>query len=177
METGDRLLEIFDPDPARAEDMIRDLFFRLVKFFAWRHCPMPEDLAQETLRRGFGRIQKDVEIYTADPAPFFFGIARNVLKEEWKGHTGEAPLGIEDLLASLGTVDFLETEARICLDQCLQHLPPDEREMLSRYISEDPVELARELRLSPGNLRVKAHRATRKLTKWVQRATMAARVK
>src|SRR5687768_14901619 len=175
MVPGDNLLDIFDSNPARAEDKVRDLYFRLVKFFQWRHCPQPEELAQETLRRGFGRLRRDVTIYTEDPAPYFFGIARKIVLEARKPQSIDCSVDIDDILDVAGTVDFHDTEVRICLEQCLERLTPGERQILDRYYSEEPAEVARDLGMSAGALRVKAFRAKQKLVRWIREsgATLA----
>lgn len=76
----DRLLRLLDPDPAVAEQKYKDLFRRLMKFFQFRHCDSPEDLAQDTMVRVFER-SADVIISAADPAAFFQGFANNILHE------------------------------------------------------------------------------------------------
>ena len=175
MERGDTLLEVFDRDPCRAADKIQELFVRLVSFFRWRHCALPEDLAQETLRRGFGRIRTNVTISTPDAAPYFFGIAHNVLREQRKIHYSEVAAGSEELLPLIeDTVDFRQVEVQICLEQCLQRLPDDERELLTRYYTEDSAALAREMRMSVSTLRVRAFRAKQKLEKWVRQSSFVA---
>jgi RNA polymerase sigma factor (sigma-70 family) len=166
MPGHEQLLRVFDPDPDRAADKLADLFFRLKKFFSWRNCRSPEDLAQETLRRGFKRIAAGADIYTSNPSHYFLGIARNIVSEQRNAPPSVDDSSIDvDELAGTGSADFREVEARIYLQQCLRHLVPEERDVLVRYHTQDRDELARELKLTTNALRVKVHRARRKLEK------------
>lgn len=45
-------LGIFDQDPAQAEEKYLEFYQKLVLYFEWNRRPDPEDLAQETFRRG-----------------------------------------------------------------------------------------------------------------------------
>jgi DNA-directed RNA polymerase specialized sigma24 family protein len=52
------LLAVFDANPADAEEKCVELYQKLVLYFQWNRRPDPEDLAQETFRRGFTRLQE-----------------------------------------------------------------------------------------------------------------------
>jgi RNA polymerase sigma factor (sigma-70 family) len=168
------ILRVLDANPDRAAEKYLALFQRLRSFFYSRArggAVGPEDLAQETLRRGFSRILAGVEIYV-DPANYFLKIASNVAIEYWRSRarSREDSLELEDL-PDTRNVDFEDADVRICLEQCLRLLPDDDREALLRYQSEDHQALAAALGLPEGTLRVKVHRARNKLTELVRKAS------
>jgi hypothetical protein len=74
LSTSD-LLAIFHTNPSRATERYAELYRNLVRYFEWNRKPDAEDLAQETLKRGFSRLQQGQKITTKDPAGYFFGIA------------------------------------------------------------------------------------------------------
>ena len=75
------LLAVLDPDPVRAEARYGELRSQLVRFFEWQRHSDPEDAAQETLARGFRRVAAGVDTSAAGVHGYFFGIARNLVKE------------------------------------------------------------------------------------------------
>jgi DNA-directed RNA polymerase specialized sigma24 family protein len=161
------LLTLLDADPATASAKYEDLSLRLRKFFQWRNCGPADDLAQETLRRGFARIASGVSIYADDVTHYFFGIAKNVARERRTGMAESFPLDEEPVARESSATSL---EARICLEQCLRLLEAEERDLLVRYHTEDRDDLARTLSLSDAALRVRVHRTRRKLEKLVQSA-------
>jgi RNA polymerase sigma factor (sigma-70 family) len=170
----DAILRVLDPDPDRASERYLELFERLTRYFRARMrggAADAEDLAQETLRRGFSRILAGVDIYV-DPAHYFFRIAKYVAIETWRSAPPETTVAIEDL-PDAAHLDFGDVDTRICLEQCLRLLPDDEREALMRYQTEDHKALARALGLTEGTLRVKVHRAKNRLIALVRRAQAA----
>jgi RNA polymerase sigma factor (sigma-70 family) len=158
------LLSILDPDPVRAEASYHDLRRQLVRFLEWQNCYDPEEAAQEALARGFKRIAGGVDTSIAGARSYFFGIAKNLVKEGWKAARREEQLDPAIWEQSPSPARHLEqVEARLALAQCLRRLSPDERKLLVRYYTDDRVALCRELGVSAGNLRVTVHRIRRKI--------------
>jgi DNA-directed RNA polymerase specialized sigma24 family protein len=166
MDSDDRMLRVFDVDPDRAEKRIQDLGRRLIFFFRKRYFVDPEDLSQETLRRGFEGIRKGKKV---EPTPerFMFGIAHNVAFETWRAAANRPTVSLDDLLPSLFPVDFRDPDATILLGEYLRRIPPDEADLLVRYHTEDRAKLAAELNVASGTLRVQVFRAVQKLNAWV----------
>lgn len=164
----DPFLSLLDQDRERATAKYHELFAKLVRYFEWRHCrpPHPEDLAQETLRRGFTKMASGAQIYAEHPGGYFFGIAQKVLLEHWKSERRVA-VAVEDeafvVQASAGAVD-----ARIYVDQCLASLTPSERDLLRKYFVEDRKQLSEHLGLGAGGLRVRVHRILEKVRYYIR---------
>jgi RNA polymerase sigma factor (sigma-70 family) len=144
------------PDPDAYEELRR----RLKKFFEWRRCSSPDDLASEVLLRGLRRMQ-DTKI-EKDLASYCFGIARNVVQEDRRAAAREPVEWPEQEPASPEHgVDTVET--RMELRQVLNRLAKDERHLLTRYHLGSRDELRRELGLTAEALRVKVHRLQRRI--------------
>ena len=159
------LLSILDADPVRAEAAYVELRRQLVRFLEWQNCHDPEEAAQEALARGFKRIAGGVDTSGAGARSYFFGIAKNLLKEGWKARREES-LDPADLEQTQSPARHLEqVEARVSLMQCLRRLTRSERRLLVRYYTEDRAALCRELGVSAGNLRVTVHRIRGKIEK------------
>src|SRR5712691_6721450 len=157
------LLAILDSDPVRAEAGYRELRSQLVRFLEWQKCHEPEEAAQETLARGLRRISEGVDTSTAGARSYFFGIARNLVKEGWKPRREELldPADWERRPSSARHIE--QVEARLALSECLGRLSESERTLIVRYYTEDRVALCLELGVTPGSLRVTVHRIRRKI--------------
>jgi RNA polymerase sigma factor (sigma-70 family) len=163
------LLDVFDPNPDRAEDKYDQLFVQLRSFFRSRHRPIAEDLAMETLKRGFSRIQAGAVIYV-DPIHYFLKIAKNVAIETWRKSTPESAALVEEI-PDRRSMDLSRLDARIYLDECLSRLTQQEREILIRYQDEDHVELAAALGITHATLRVRYLRTKRKIARLMHDAS------
>ena len=157
------LLAVLDPDPVRAAMRYQELRSRLVRFFEWQRHSDPEDAAQETLARGFRRVVAGLDTSPSGIHGFFFGIARNLVKEGWKARREELvdPAAWDSTPSSARHVE--QVEARLALTHYLGKLPASERRLLVRYYTGDRDMLSRELGVTAGNLRVIVHRIRQKL--------------
>src|SRR5262245_27830525 len=163
-------LAILDADPVRAEAAYRELRMQLVRFLEWQKCHDPEDAAHEALARGFKRIAGGVDTSVSGARSYFFGIAKNLVREGWKPRR-EEPLDPAVWEQTVSPARHLEqVEARLALTQYLGGLRRSERRLLVRYYTEDRVALCQELGVSPASLRVTVHRIRRKIED-VRRAT------
>ena len=170
---SDQYLRLLDSDPDRAAALYRELFTRLVKFFEWRNCRPSEDLAQETLRRGFVRIASGVDVYADNPHHYFFGIARFVAKETWKVPRFDSSREPDDLASALNTVQ--QVEAGIYLEQCLARLNPNDRALFVRYHTGDREALRAEVGVDATVLRVRVHRIIQKVRREMQEPLVVAK--
>jgi RNA polymerase sigma factor (sigma-70 family) len=114
--------------------------------------------------RALGRISEGQEVYAADPQSYFFGIARNVLREEWKRSSAE-PLSLPEdpELERSSTEDLKRLERRMLLAECLRQLPAEERQLILEYFAEGPDRLVRQMGISANALRIRIHRIKSKL--------------
>lgn len=126
----------------------------LVRMFVSKGFNDAEDLADETINRVITRLPDIRETYDGEPTRYFYGVARNVMREA---------LRRKEVLAEVPAVwiDPRPTSADLeCLEQCLQSLTKDKRDLILDYFVyeghdkiEHHKETAAELGISEGALR------------------------
>jgi RNA polymerase sigma factor (sigma-70 family) len=179
-EAFEKLLGTLDPDRDRAAERYEFIRQRLIQLFRWRGCSEPEALADETIDRVSRKLMEGEEILSSDPAVYFYGVARNVLKEFWTEQRKEQSLqrssgSVREFPGEQADLRDQEMDERLdCLDRCLALLPKDDRELIATYYRSEKsekiaerAELAKNLGLSPGALRIRAHRIRRLLEEQV----------
>ena len=172
-EDFDRLLAWLDQDRERAGLAYEKIRWRLITIFAARECPVPEELADETMDRVARRVADIRETYVGDKALYFLGVANNVPHEYLKRPAPAEPPPENDTE---------ETErAYLCLERCLERLPADSKLLIRRYYSEEKQakielrkQLADELGVSLNTLRLRALRIREKLQACIERCLAAA---
>lgn len=174
------LLDFLDPDrPARrgpgrdevGQALYLEIVRKLVSFFAGRGCRDAEDLAVECVLRVAGRCREVDASAFPSRAGYFYGVARNVIREAWREEARESTRREEAKreLARLGMPDpqaWTRKEAvHGCLERCLAELGQRARRLILSYYGEvgrAKVEshrrLANELGKSVNALRIEAHR-------------------
>ena len=183
-ETFARLLRGFDPDPEEAGRRYEQLRTRLISFFDWQGSPSAEEQADETFNRVARRLVEGAE--TDSLERYAFGVARNLLRENWRRPERLAtPLdelppaqhpAFDPVQREREEATGLERETRLSyLRECLSQLPPANRELVLRYYQgerQDKIrarkELADQLAVAPGHLRIQAYRLRLKLEACVQ---------
>src|SRR5712692_5673287 len=130
----ERLLAILDTDREHAAEAYETLRQKLVRFFEWRGADGPEDLADRVVDRVSRKIAEGKVIRERNPSGFFYGVARNILREHWDERKKEhralralSPADTPDLPDAL-----LERRLR-CLERCLETLSDGNRELIIRY--------------------------------------------
>lgn len=113
---------------------------RLVSYFDRRNRPAAEELADETLNRVAGTLERSGVIATRPPARYCYVVARFVLLEDLRRERRH--VGLDETRASIGLTAFrLETAEHLalrehrldCLDCCLQQLKPEQRTLIVEY--------------------------------------------
>jgi len=168
-EELDRLLSLLDPDRTKAAERYVEIRSRLIRLFQWRGSMAPEDLADETLDRVARRLQGGAQTQAPDPLPYFVGVANLVYKEHLRREVQQHSLmsGLSSLLHSQAREP--EEDLRLqAMQSALNELPPEQRDLLLRYHSEDDRaesrrEIARSLGITLNTLRIRAHRVRREL--------------
>lgn len=167
-EAFDRLLALLDSDRERAAEAYERVRLKLIRFFEWRGAARAEDLADACLDRVARKIQEGTAITGSDPLVYFYGVARNVLRESWNDEKRR-----NALLKKAERHDFTHREAAdedletrlACLDLCLGELAEENRNLILRYYQgrgqakiDNRKELATGLSIPLNALRIRAHR-------------------
>jgi DNA-directed RNA polymerase specialized sigma24 family protein len=131
------LLARLDEDPERAGEKYVGIYQKLGKYFECRGCASPEELTDETVNRVARRIREGVEIPAEHPIKYFYGVARNVLREQFAQQRVKF-LSLDELTPP--EIPFtrpreLGRQERMLewISQCLRKLAPEDRELLLEY--------------------------------------------
>jgi DNA-directed RNA polymerase specialized sigma24 family protein len=131
-EGFERLLALLDQDRDRAGLRYEMLRRKLMRFFEWRNCRPPEELADETLDRVCRKLGEGLQIRVPDPCHYVYGVARNVAREATvraarTPHATALPEHAETAVEPMGTSEG--EPALDCLDRCLEALPLETRQL------------------------------------------------
>ena len=133
------LLDWLDPDRDRAADAYVRLHRRFAKMFEARGCVTPEDCADETFNRVGRQLLEKKEIRSDNPIVYLDGVARNVLREQWRRLDHFEKIATDEFARDprVETDERSETEKRhVCLEECLRGLPEASRSLLLEYYAE-----------------------------------------
>jgi len=119
---------------------------------------MADEQVDVTMDRVARRIAAGERIRSADPARYFYGVARNVFLEYRKQQSVQHAPHETPARAAATWSPGLE-----CLDCCLQGLAPDDRELLEAYYLEPRRDLAARVGLTPNALRLRVFKQKQKL--------------
>ena len=154
----DRFLAWLDPNREQAGIKYEEIRCRLIKIFKCRGSIAGEELADETINRVIRRMQELASSYTGDPALYFYGVARHVLREHVKKPPIIPPPPLPD------PPEQKELEHR-CLEACMAALAPENRQLMLEYYKEERhakivhrKELAARMGIAPNALRIRAYR-------------------
>jgi RNA polymerase sigma factor (sigma-70 family) len=190
-EAFDALLAVLDRDPERAGVRYEHLRRALITFFECRGCSVPDELTDDTMNRVARRLTEGQTIQVDHTAGYFYGVARNVLREYWESRA-RGPTSLEaQPSAALHSADpdrVLEHQADrqrlerhlAALDRCLGQLGASERELIRQYYQgetgvkiENRRRLAERLGIAINALRIRALRIREKLEQCVERRVTA----
>jgi DNA-directed RNA polymerase specialized sigma24 family protein len=132
-EAFDTLLLCLDPDRERAGEMYETIRGKLIKFFECRGCPFPDDYSDETINRVARKIEQGEALH--NPSAYFHSVARLVFMESLREQEkARAALAHRPPRPAPG--DPGESHRLHCLNQCLQSLPSESRELVSGTMRE-----------------------------------------
>lgn len=169
-EQFEGLLAWLDPDPGTAAATYQDFHQRLVYFFARLHCPVAEDLADDTIDRVGRKVLEIRDTYVGNKFHYFHGVARNVYREWLRKPVEPLP----PVLPAPAPKPEEDEKDYACLERCMSYQSPVNRELILEYMTDDKrakidrrAELAKRLGISLNALRIRAHRVCAKLKKCV----------
>ena len=129
----DRMLIAFGGDRDSGSEKYLEIRGNLTRFFEWRGCSYPDDHADETINRIARKIEEGEQIQ--NPAGYAMGVARLLCLELMKSRQREQTALNEIGTASEAYVvsDDCDEDRLKCLQNCLQTLSPDNRELIIQY--------------------------------------------
>jgi len=177
-ESFDEILAWFSPDRELAWSLYLELRHSLVKIFAWNRCVDGEGMADETFDRVAKQVHRLRSTFQGDPKLFFYGVARNLIKEYHRKIKSVVPIDDVDLSATPPAAEDEESaDLRAeCLKACLSELSSEKRDLILAYYAKEKqakidhrMALARQLGVSMETLRVRAYRIRATLEECIDR--------
>lgn len=130
----------------------------LVRVFVSNGFSDAEDLADETINRVMMRLPDFRGKYSGEPACYFHGVARNVIRESHRRK--EVAAGVIEGRVEPKTERYEEHD---CLGHCLKHLPAGQRDLILDYYLYDGrqkvqhhKQMASQLNITEGAIRSRA---------------------
>ena len=178
----DRLLAWLDEGTDSRGERYQEMRQRLVDYFGRRDCPVPEDLADETLNRVARRLEETGSIDDVVPARYCYILAKFVFLE-WLRRPGriEPVAQSAEAVVAPGVSERAENERTFsCLEQCLQSCSVDDRALILDYYQttsgsarENRRQLAQRLGITPNSLAIRACRIRSRLEACVRNCAAA----
>ena len=177
-ESFDEILAWLNPDRELAALIYVQLREDLTKLFIWNHSPDPEGSTDEVFDRVAKKVHQLRQTYVGDPKLYFYGVARNIIKELPKKIRSQTSLQGTEPASDPRRETEQETAAmrEDCLRSCLQKISQDKRDLILGYYAMDKQakiehhkEMAERLGISVETLRVKAYRIRGKLEQCIER--------
>ena len=178
----DRLLAWLDEGTESGGQRYLEMRERLVDYFGRRDCPIPEDLADETLNRVARRLEETGSIDEVVPARYCYILAKFVFLE-WLRRPGRIELVAQsaEAVVAQGTSDRAENERTFaCLERCLQSCSIADRALILNYYQtigsarENRRQLAQRLEVTANSLAIRACRIRGRLEACVRACVAAA---
>ena len=164
-EQFDLLLAWLGPDRDSAGRKYETIRSGLVRIFISRGFSDAEDLADETFNRVMARLPHVRPNYSGEPACYFHGVAKNIIRESYRRK--EITAGVVE-----GRTDpkFERSEEHDCLGHCLSHLSASKRDLILDYYLyeghqkvEHHKQMAGRLNISTATIRGRAFQIRRRL--------------
>jgi RNA polymerase sigma factor (sigma-70 family) len=176
-ESFNEILAWLNPDREIAGTIYVQLRHDLAKIFVWNQCADPEGLTDEVMDRVARKVLHLRQTFEGDPRLFFYGVAKNLIKENPKKLKTHVSLDDADLPAiPAAEMDETAELREECLHSCLQSLTSEKRDLILAYYAKEKqaridhrTEVAQRLGTSVETLRVRAHRIRANLEQCILR--------
>jgi RNA polymerase sigma factor (sigma-70 family) len=159
LESFEALLEWLNTNREAAGRKYENIRGGLIRIFVSNGFNDAEDLSDLTINRVIDRLPDIRGNYVGEPALYFHGVARNVIREARR----RKEVSTDRLHERPGIATEI-SDRRECLLKCLQLLPEEKRELILDYYlydGRDKIEhhqrMAEELGITKGALRTRAH--------------------
>jgi RNA polymerase sigma factor (sigma-70 family) len=176
-ESFEEILAWLNPYRDVAGEMYLRLREELEQTFLWRKCADPEGMTDEVFDRVAKKVHEVRPTYQGDPRLYFLGVARNLIKENFKKVATHISLDDVNLSQRQTVENDMETERLDeCFQSCLRELSAENHDLIVAYYAEQKKAkidnrnaLAERLGVSVETLRVKVHRIRRSIRKCIGR--------
>ena len=169
----DKLLALLDADREQAGVKYENLRQRLIKFFEWRNCEMPEELTDIVFDRILKKLDEGEQIQQL--TAYASTIAQFVFKEYLRSNERQNQLieespEVQNIKQEIYVEDEENSLRQNCFEQCLAEFDAENRKFIIAYYTTDEKtliearkRLAEELNSNLNTIRIKACRLKSKL--------------
>ena len=134
----DALLGLFSANREEAGEKYEQIRRGLVRFFLVKGCSDPQSLTDETINRVAAKLHAFDRSRNIQPVSYFYGFASNILLEYRRKAARESVFKDDRVSARETSVgEDTENVERTCLEQCLEELPAEEKNLVIEYYSRD----------------------------------------
>ena len=152
------LAKILEPASSSPEAGFQLCRRKLIKFFSWRRCEDPVNLADETIFRVLRNVNRGKVILQENPYRYVYAVALNVYREKVREEKHPAVPIDEDLLPVAAP-----EQTDDCREFCIKQLSDEKLKLVNEYYLLDRDELAQKLELTVNALRIRIHRIKQEL--------------
>lgn len=175
-ENFEEILAWLNPDRHVAGGMYVQLRHDLEKIFLRKNLADPEGSTDEVIDRVAKKIHEIKPIFVGDPRVYFFAVANNLVKENFRKIKTHATLAeVDSSRKPTIEVDNDDAEIHDCLEACLQQLSSEQRMLIKEYYAKEKQakidyrsELARRLGITVETLRVRVFRIRASLEECIE---------
>lgn len=180
-EQFDSLLTWLGKDRDSAARRYQIIHAGLVRIFASKGFNDAEDLADETINRVMVRLPQIRGSYIGEPAYYFHGVAKNIIRESVRRKEISGSLKEARFDPVVGIQEDTKEDLN-CLDHCLDRLSTQKKDLiLDYYLYEGHQKIrhhknmADQLRITEGAFRSRAHQIRLKLQNFMHQCACGRR--
>jgi len=181
-EDFDAILDWLNPDREVAGKFYLELRSNLERLFEWNRCDDSRELTDEVFDRITRKVQQVRQTYEGDPRRYFYGVARNLIRESSAKSAVQVVLeDIDPPISEQEETDELEVTRGECFQKCLDELDQSQRQLIVDYYSGERQAkidqrklLAEKQQISLETLRVRAFRLRATLQRCIEDCIKAA---
>jgi RNA polymerase sigma factor (sigma-70 family) len=136
----DNLLKWLNPNRELAANKYREIHEGLIKLFSMRGYFDAEDLADDAVNRVMMKAKGFTEAYVGDPALYFYGVAKNILRECERRQPNQPLSPNLRVTEQPSTEEEQPSDAallRQCLKKCLRSLDRNDKDVVLSYYHEN----------------------------------------
>jgi hypothetical protein len=170
-ESFETFLSWLSPDRDVAGRKYEQIRNKLVSFFSWRGCHIPEELFDRTVDRVCGKIGLGAAECSGDALSFCYAVARFVLQEYWR-EVKLVPMP-DDLPFLKGNDPERKEQELQFLESCLDRLSAGDRDLITAYYQgegRERIRIRKQLATEAGGanaLRIQVFRIRARLRKFL----------
>ena len=159
LDRYEEFFRLLEPTATSTSSGFAQCRLKLLKFFAWRFCEDPANLADETIVRLIKNVNAGTVVSSDHPYSYVYAVALNVFREYQR--TKEKT----KIISRGNPADAAAQSVRVvdCRELCLSQLSSDKTSFMARYYLGDREVMMKELRLTSNALRLKVFRIKQRL--------------